>query len=483
MKKISQVLSKNITAIKEATGENMDIVYKEFKIVNLNACVVFVLGLCDTDKLSEHVLFPLFRVKELSKKDNVNYLIQNAIYEADTKTEKEFANAIEELLKGKAILFIDEEKECIVLATDRMKERSPEEPPTSATLKGPRIGFVENIKTNLGLVRKILATPDFKSQTVKVGKYTNTQVTVIYVSTIADPKIVNEIIEKIKGINIDGIIDSYYITDFLEKRKLSFFKQIGNTEKPDIFCAKLLEGRVGILVDGSPIALTIPFLLLEDFQSSNDYYSQHLHVTFIRFIRLASFFITAMIPGMYVAIQLYHYKIIPLNFLITMLNTTHALPLTPFAETLFVLVLFEILYEASLRMPRYLGLALSIVGALILGDTAVQAGLISPPAVMIVALSGITLYTIPDQASQLSILRLAYMLAGGFLGLFGIIILTLFFIFYLNDFDSYGSAYLAPLSPYSKKDMKDSFVKIDLTRNQERPESIKNINKTRMKNE
>jgi spore germination protein KA len=250
------------------------------------------------------------------------------------------------------------------------------------------------------------------------------------------------------------------------------FKQIGNSEKPDIVAAKLLEGRVAIIVDGSPMVLTVPFIYIEDIQNSDDYYSNNKRASFVRWIRLISIFISILTPALYIAIILHHYKAIPLKFLITIINTTKGLPLTPFAEILFVLLLFEILYEASLRMPKYLGMALSIVGALILGDTAVKAGLISPPAVMIVAISGLSIYCIPDQAPQLYLLRLLYTFAGGVLGLFGIIALSIFFLMYLNDFDSYGGAYFAPIAPLVFDDLKDSLVRTNIKGFKTRPKSI-----------
>ena len=284
---------------------------------------------------------------------------------------------------------------------------------------------------------------------------------------------------KIKKIDIDGVIDSFYISSFLEEHPESFFKQIGNAEKPDIVCAKLLEGRLAIVVDGSPMVLTLPYMLFEDFQKSGDYYNSSLRATMLRWLRLFSLVITVALPGMYVAVQLYHYKVFPLTFLITIVNSTQGIPLSPFAEILFVLILFEILYEASLRMPKYLGMAMSIVGALILGDTAVQAGIISPPAVMIVALSGITLYTLPEQVSVLSILRLAYTVAGGILGFYGIIIFTLYFIVYFNDFDNYGVPYLAPFAPKVKSDYKDALIKSSILDMKTRPKSIKTKNRRR----
>jgi spore germination protein KA len=258
------------------------------------------------------------------------------------------------------------------------------------------------------------------------------------------------------------------------------FKQIGNTEKPDIACAKMLEGRVVVLVDGSPLALTLPFVLLEDFQSADDYYKDSSHASFVRVLRIASCFITALLPGLYIAMQMFHYKAVPLSFLVTIINSTQGLPLTPVTEILFVLVLFEILYEASLRMPEYLGIALSVVGALILGDTAVKAGLISSPAVMIVALSGITLYTIPDQANQLSLLRVMFTIVGAALGFYGIIVLGLFFVVYLCDYDNYRSPYLAPFAPIIKEDLKDSVLKVPLTQMRYRPKSVYNKNRRRM---
>ena len=245
--------------------------------------------------------------------------------------------------------------------------------------------------------------------------------------------------------------------------------------------SKLLEGRVAILTDGSPIALTLPFILIEDLHSPDDYYQKSFRVSFVRLVRLIGVFAAVLLPGFYLAIELYHYKIIPLNLLVTLSNATANLPFGPLLEMLFVIILFEILYEANARMPRYLGMALSIVGALILGDTAVKAGLVSSPAVMIVALSGITIYTVPNEAGQLSLLRLGFTLAGGMMSFYGIVILLVFLIFYLANFNSYGSPYLAPMAPFIYGDQKDAIVKSPITKMKNRPISILNKNKVRLK--
>jgi spore germination protein KA len=306
-------------------------------------------------------------------------------------------------------------------------------------------------------------------------------VVVVYIDGIADKKVVDAVKKRISSIDIDGVLDSHYIAQYLEERKNSMFKQVGNSEKPDIVAGKLLEGRVAVLVDGSPIALTVPFIFIEDIQSSEDYYNNNKRASFVRWIRLISIFISVLSPSLYIAIILHHYKAIPLKFLITIINTTKGLPLTPFAEILFVLLLFEILYEASLRMPKYLGMALSIVGALILGDTAVKAGLISPPAVMIVAISGLCIYCVPDQAPQLYLLRLLFTFAGGALGIFGITALGIFLLMYLCDFDSYGGAYFAPVAPLIKGDLKDAMMRTHITDMKTRPKSFNKNTKNKIR--
>lgn len=472
-------LKSNIKFLQDKFGNSKELVVKEISTSACDYAVVYFMGLTDTYQLSETVIRPLLELKTKSSPDTITKTLPLA----ETEKQKDDEKIVESILKGKGVLLIDGYADAIILGIDKFKERSIAEPPTSTVLKGPRAGFVESLKTNLSILRKILATPSLRTTSTSVGKHTKTTITVVYIDGVADPKIVETVKNRISKIDIDGIIDSYYITQFLEEKKNSMFKQIGNSEKPDIIAGKLLEGRVAIIVDGSPMVLTVPFIYIEDIQSSDDYYSNGKRAAFVRWLRLISLIISTLTPALYIAIILHHYKAIPLKFLITIINTTKGLPLTPFAEILFVLLLFEILYEASLRMPKYLGLALSIVGALILGDTAVKAGLISPPAVMIVAISGLSIYCVPDQAPQLYLLRILFTFAGGALGIFGIIALSIFFLLYLSDFDSYGGAYFAPISPLVSSDLKDIMVRTNIKNMTTRPMSFnKNIgNKTRQR--
>lgn len=468
-------LEKNITSIQEYFENSEQLIVKKIKSGNVMCAVLYIVGLNDSELLSKFVITPL--IENTEKISSIQYVCENILTLSETVSGQGLKEFSEKLLKGKALLLVDGFSEGIVLGVDKFKERSIAEPPTSAVLKGPRAGFVENLLTNLATLRKIVATPKLKTKNVIVGKYTQTSVSLVYIDGVADESVVKKIEDKLNSINIDGIIDSNYIAGYLEENPSSIFKQVGSSEKPDVIASKILEGRVAIIVDGSPMVLTLPYVYIEDLQSGDDYYNNGARATFVRWIRIVSVFISMLTPALYIAIILHHYKAIPLKFLITIINTTKGLPLTPFAEILFVLILFELLYEASLRMPKYLGLALSIVGALILGDTAVKAGLISPPAVMIVAISGLTIYCVPDQAPQLYIFRMLFTLAGGMLGFFGITALMIFLVSYLVDFNSYGSPYFAPVAPLIPNDLKDSLYKGDIIHMTNRPKSIKNNKK------
>lgn len=484
MNSVNKQLKINLDYIKQEFGDkNKDIVVKNLFVFGKKAFIVYLLGMVDVEYLTNFVIVPCMTYNKAVKGKVIDCLKQEVLFYPEIEDESDLNKIVNHIVHGKAIMFVEDQLQGLVISVDKMKERTLTEPPTSAVLKGPREGFVENLKTNTALIKKIISSPALKIEYLNVGKYTDTQLAIVYIDGICDKQMINKIKHKLNKIEIDGIIDSFYINQLLEEHPYSVFKQIGDTEKPDVVSAKILEGRCAILVDGSPIALTLPYILFEDIQNSDDYYVQSARATMVRWLRIFSVLITVMLPGLYIAVQLYHYKVMPISFIVTIINATQGIPFGPLAEILFVLVLFEVLYEASLRMPQYLGIALSIVGALILGDTGVKAGIISSPAVMMVALSGITLYTIPDQAPQLSLLRFLFTLAGGLMGFYGIILLIVFFVVYFSVFDNYGASYLSPFTPTQKNDFKDAIVKRDLVDMKTRPKSIKNKNKVRMRNE
>lgn len=465
---------------KQALNNNQDVNIRNLKVLKHTITIIYLKSMCDKEIITKGVISPLLSLKNEQDIDIIS-IKDKFISAPESNIIKNFNEALKKIVTNQLILYIDNKPNFLSIDIEKYPVRALMEPPTSAVLQGPREGFVEDLKTNITLIRRRFCTTHLKMENLEVGRLTQTKVCICYLDNVADKKIVKKILSKIKNIDIDGIVDSHFVAQFLEERPQSMFKQVGKCEKPDILCSKMLEGRVAILVDNSPVVLTLPFILLEDLQSSNDYYSKHTYATFIRFIRLLGIMMSILLPAIYLALRLYHYKILPLKFLITISNATQNLPFTPFIEIFFIIVLFEILYEVSLRLPRYLGLATSIVGALILGDTGVKAGLISPPGVMIIALSLIAIYTIPDQIYQITILRFIFLLLGSTLGFFGIIGGIVFFIDYLAGITSYGAPYLAPFAPNIPEDKKDAFIKSNILSMKQRPKSFPNINKTRLK--
>ena len=461
MKSASKILNK----VQESLHFSTDVKVREVQFFDTQIFIVYIAPLTDNNLLNESVIKPLIEFNQELEGDVCTFIQEQVLANNEVQEQTDMNQFITELLNGRAGIIIDKTSKMLTCDVEKIVVRPIQEPPNSAVIKGPREGFNESLKYNLSLIRHKLPTPDLVIDTFSVGKYTKTQVAVVYLQNIADKNVIKEVERRISKINIDGVVDSYYISAYLQSKPMSIFKQVGDTEKPDILVSKMLEGRIGVVVDGSPIVLTLPFILIEDLQSSDDYYSQPLKVAFLRILRLMGVVLAVLLPGTYVAIQLYHYKILPTEFLITIMDTTQGIPFTPFTEVLFIILLFEILYEANLHMPQYMGMALSIVGALILGETAVNAGLVSPPAVMIVALSGLTFYVVPNQASQFSMLRILYVFVGATLGLFGILVLSVWVVSYLASFDTYESAYL---------------VKAPLMKMKTRPKSIANNKRNRI---
>ncbi len=464
--------------VKDALNNSSDIYSHVFERQGTKIGVICLKSMTDDKLFYDGVCRP---IENFNGKINHQTLSQQiiGIKELSVLTEEEIADKV---LNGYVVISTSDSKELLGVDILSYPTRVPAEPPTSQVIQGPREGFVEDIRTNIALLRRRFYNKDFVVKQINVGQQTQTKVAVIYLKGVTDLKIVKKVLEKLNQIEIDGIIDSHYIVKKLEDYPYSMFKQIGSQEKPDIVASKILEGKLAIVVDGSPIVLTLPYILLEDFQNSNDYYTTSFYSSLIRLVRLAGVIIAIIVPGTYLAFRLFHFNVIPVNYLITIANTTMALPFTPFIELFFINLLFQILYEVSLRLPSYLGLATSIVGALILGDTGVKAGLISPPGVIIIALSKIAVYTVPEQASQLTILQLIFLVIGGSVGLLGIFGAMLYLINYLNTIDSFGSPYLAPYSPKISSDLKDGVFKSPLNKMKKRPASFGNKqNETRQK--
>ncbi|MCM1367790.1 MAG: spore germination protein [Roseburia sp.] len=454
-----------------------NVVSHEFKCGKLRGAVIVHPDLSDTSVVRA-LVFSLGS-EENSRLGSLDELERYGVLEAETEICSDEDDCVNKLLNGDALLCVEGDDRYLVVNARSYDTRGITEPPTETVMRGPREGFIEDIKTNLSLLERRLKTPDLAIDRLTIGKRTQTNIAVCYLSSVAHPKVVKRIKERLSEIDIDGVVDSHYLVPYLEEKPLSLFAQTGLSEKPDILAAKMLEGRVAIFVDGSPMVLTVPFVLAEEFQSGEDYYQRSSFASFVRILRFLGLLLATLLPALYVALQNFHYTLIPVRFMITLMTAIKGLPLSPLAETLFVLLLFEIIREASVRMPRAVGMAMSIVGALVLGETAVKAGIISSPAVMITALSSIALFTVPNLIGSMSILRLLYTLIGGLFGLFGLILSVLFTVHYVCSLNAYDAPYLAPIAPLIYSDFKDSVERAPLPAMKKRPKSIPNINPTR----
>lgn len=430
--------------------------------------------MCDDKKISAFVLQPLVYLQEATSVQQVRLKISTG---AIVKDITNVYTAVELFTNGYTLVFGADGS--FAVDTRTTLGRAIIEPPTSMVMKGPREGFVEDLKVNITLLRKRLKTEHFKIVNATVGKYTNTSISVCYLQTIADQRIVDNIVQRLQNINIDGVLDSSYISKYLDPSRTVLFRRVGMTEKPDIAVAKMLEGRVCVVVDGSPMVLTLPYLYVEDLQSPSDYYENASITTLNRALRFISVVLSVLLPALYVCLQMYNYQIIPLKFLITILNATEAIPFSPMVEMMIVLIIFDILREANLRMPSAVGISLSLVGAIVLGDAAVKAGLIGAPAVMIGALSGIGLFTMPNNTFILSLLRIVITLIGGIMGILGVILSVVAILIYMVSLQNYQAPFLAPYAPNIPADKQDAVGQRPLTEQVERPRSIPNVNKRR----
>lgn len=497
--------------LKSAFCGSKDVLMLDIKALGKSAVLVYVDGMTDKELIDRNVIEPLKNAENEKFLKNENALkteqsergklkVQNELKEekrnqvitADTINNVIcisdpiiVVNNLEEMIisisDGDVGLLIEDAQEYYVLSLRKYVMRGITEPPVSTVLRGPREGFVEDMKTNMTMIRRRFRSPNLVFELMKTGKYTSTNIALCYLSGVAEQSVIDEIKKRINEIDCDGIIDSSYVARYIEDNKYSLFNQVGTAEKPDIIAGKVLEGRVAIIVDGSPTVITLPFVMYEHFQASEDYYIKSYRASATRILRVIAMIIAISLPGAYVALQEFQYQMFPLKFLIVIMNSIYGVPLTPMLEMIVLLILFEILNETSVRMPRYVGTALSIVGAIVLGEAAVNAGLLSVPSLLVTAVSTIGLYGVPDEVDACSILRMLFVAIAGVFGIFGLILSAMLLFAYLVSLKNYGTSYLAPFSPMLIADMQDTLTKENLIDMKKRPYSIPTTNRTRAK--
>lgn len=473
---LTQNLMDNLTLLRRLCAPSTDVIFREFMTNGKGAAVAFLDVTVDSEAQRD-LMSELLKKRE--EPCDLDTLLETVIPIFGATLTDNTQGCLEAIFRGDTVLLLEGDHRALLLATAKWDKRAIAEPPTSTVLKGPREGFTEDLRSNLTQVRRRLQTPDLVFRHIFIGEKSHTDVVVMYLNGVAPRKLIRQIENKITSVRFDGVLDVNYLIELIEPRSNSLFQQTATMEKPDIVTSKLLEGRVVIMVNGSPIAASVPFVLLEQFQQAEDYYTRRKGSTFLRILRLFGAFIGIFLPGLYVSVQVFHYSVIPLSFLYSLMNAVQGLPMSPLMEMLFVLFVFEVLHEASFRMPKYVGMAMSVVGALVLGDTAVKAGLISSPAILVVAISAIALYAVPEMIDAFKIIRIGVTLVGGLAGVWGICLFGIALLIYLCAMEAYGTPYLAPFAPFIRNDMQDGLNRGLLSDMRMRPRSFKQPDRVR----
>ena len=446
--------------IKEAFKGSFDIVVK--KGYCGGRCVVFANcdGLCNSQKIADNAIRPLLQFEgELPEGEEMDYICDRLLCGTEQKKETSLDAAMKNLLRGTLLIFVEGYKQCVVFGVQAIPERAISEPDTDVQEFGSREGFTENIKTNLTLVRKKLCSLNFTIEMQEKGKESKTRILLCYMKGRVSDETLDEVRDRLNKLNIDTVFSAGYLRKTLDTKRKSLFTMVGQTERPDTFAAKLCEGKVGILIDGTPFALFVPRLFMENFQTLDDYINRPYYATFMRGVRFLSFIISVFLPGIFVSIGLFHQEILPddmlFNIVLMESNTLFTLTL----EALIIHFIYETVREAGLRMPKSIGHAVSIVGALVIGDAAVTAGLIGAPMLIIVAMTAICSLVSSDLYQPIAVLRIAFIILGGAAGLYGIIIGASALIISLASMTDYGVPFLSPISPFRRRFLRDSIVR------------------------
>lgn len=479
---VSSLLDVNTNLLQHTLGKSDDLVIRHFCIggnESYKAALVYIDGLTDSSITNQFIMkatmldlrdsaaFKPPLASELGELILKQGLPVNEVSEADT-----LRKTTRSILSGDSILFVDQMNKAILIGTKGWERRGVEEPRTESVVRGPRNGFTETLRVNTAQIRLRLKDPSLRVKNLTVGTRSNTDIAVMYLENVADMTVVNEVVRRIQAIEIDAVQESGYIEQYIEDSSWTPFPLIQNTERPDKATANLLEGKVIIICDGTPFVLIAPAIFSQFYHSPEDYYERFLIGTLIRLIRILSMVIALLLPSLYIAFSSFHPEMIPSRLVIAMAAGRSTVPFPSIVEALLMEVTMEILREASVRLPGPIGPTIGIVGALVVGQAAVQAGIVSPIMVIIVALTTIGSFASPSYSAAISLrmLRFPIMVAASLFGLYGIMLALIIIIMHVCSLKSFGISYLAPLTPSRLGDFKDTVIRAPLQSMKNRPQ-------------
>ncbi len=463
--KLSKSIDKNIALFKEIFKEDETIIYRNFESKSKDSikfCIIFDKNLSKMSSINDYVIKPITRKEfpnDMSAKKRIELLMSKILITCDNKLSSNTNDLISHILYGDSILLIDGVDQAIQICTKEWHQRAIDEPQAERAIRGPKEGFIESIDVNYTLIRRKIRSPNLKFIFKEVGDKTKTRICICYIDSLASEKVLKELYKRLDEIDIDGVLESGYIEELIKDSPLSPFKTIGNTERPDTVCAKILEGRIALIVDGTPNVLTLPYIFLEYFQVSEDYYTNFFYSSVNRALKYLGFFISTSIPAIYVALTTFHQEMIPTPLLLSISASREGVPFPTIVEALFMLLSFEILREGGIRLPSTVGSAISFVGAVILGEAAVSARFVSAPIVIIVALTGISNFLLPKMLGALILIRIIFLILSAFLGLYGYIFGVIGLFIHLFSMRSFGYPYMLNIDLLDDEEIKDTVIR------------------------
>lgn len=453
-----------IAKVKQLFGNEPDFIVRQSKVTeHLTVCCMYFSTMSDEARIQEYILKPLLAagINEREEARKLSFLVANAIV-ITSYAAADIEQCIEELMAGKCLLLSDSVEELYLFDVANPQARSIEEPKTEKIIRGPQEGFTEDLMTSVSLIRKRLKNPDLHFETYCLGQQTNTKVLLVYIANQASETLVANVRKRLLSLKVDSILESANIEEWVQDTVLTPFPTIYNTERPDVVVSHLLERRIAIIVEGTPMALIGPITFFQFFIAPEDYYQRADIATMLRWIRFISFMISVFVPSLYIALVNYHQEVIPNALLIGLAAQRENVPFPAFIEAFGMLLTFELLREAGVRMPKVSGQAISIVGAVVLGQAAVEAGLVSAAMVIVVGITAITNFVTPAFNFGISqrILQFGFMLLAAVLGLFGIMSGIILMVVHLVSLNSFGMPYFSPVAPVNVRKWKDTLVRI-----------------------
>ncbi|MBE6082123.1 MAG: spore germination protein [Tissierellaceae bacterium] len=492
---LKKILKENLDELKKILNECDDIIFRELKAGSnkpVSMELIFVDGMIDRDDLSSFVLRPLLRISDdiLSNGNKsidslIDMLSKENIQISDMKVIQNMEEVIKAVLSGETVLLIDGSEKAIDLSTRGWPSRSIGEPVSEETVRGPRDGMTETLKTNIALIRRRIRDTNLKVKMMQIGKRSKTDMAVMYMEDIVEPRLLNETYKRLNNLNIDEITDSSMLESLIEDHCYSPFPQIENTERPDAVAASLYEGRVAIIVDNSPFALLVPATVGTLMQSTEDYYTRWSVASIVRIIRYFAAFLAVLAPSLYIAVTSYHPGLLPTRLAYYVAASRVNVPFPSVIEAFLMEITLELLREAGTRISGPIGTTIGIVGGLIIGQAAVDAGIVSPLMIIIVSVTTISSFAIPsyELAAALRSFRFLFMIYAAVLGLYGVMLGIIVMITHMAKLDSFGIPFTSPYSGLGREkgDLRDTIIRAPFQNMKKRPRFTFPKNRTRLK--